>query len=145
MGKARDAIDRMTAALTSNDLQTVAECYCDNAVATTPDQGEVSGRAEIVEYLGRIVEAFPDAQYEYLAKHESGDVAIDEGYLTGTNTGDLTGPGGASIPATGRQVRIRECDVVAVDDEGLIREHRFYYDQMAFLEQLGLLPETAPE
>jgi predicted ester cyclase len=83
-------------------------------------------------------------QYEYLAKHESGDVAIDEGHFTGTNTGDIPGPGGESIPATGKQVRVRECDVVTVDDYGLIREHRFYFDQMELLGQLGLLPETTP-
>jgi predicted ester cyclase len=144
MGMARDAADRMTTALMSNDLKTVAECYADNAVAITPDQGEVSGQAGIVEYLGKFVEAFPDLQYEYLGKYESGNAAIDEGHITGTNTGDLFAPGGESIPATGKQVRVRECDVVTVDDDGLIREHRFYFDQMEFLGQLGLLPETTP-
>ena len=145
MGKARDAIDRMTAALISKDLKTVAECYGENAVAVTPDQGEVSGQAGIVEYFGELLSAFPDVQYDYLAKHESGNVAIDEGYFTGTNEGDLSGPGGASIPATGKQVRVRECDVVTVDDYGLIQQHRFYYDQLEFLGQLGLLPETTPD
>ena len=144
MGKARDAADRMTTALMSNDLKTVAECYADNAVAITPDQGEVSGQAGIVEYLGKFVEAFPDLRYEYLGKYESGNAAIDEGHITGTNTENLFGPGGESIPATGKQVRVRECDVVTVDDDGLIREHRFYFDQMEFLGQLGLLPETTP-
>jgi hypothetical protein len=32
------------------------------------------------------------------------------------------------------------CDVVIVD-YGLIREHHFYWDQLEFLGQLGLLPE----
>jgi hypothetical protein len=69
-------------------------------------------------------------------------VAIDEGYFIGANTGDLRMPGGESMPATGRQIQVRDCDVVVVED-GLIREHRFYYDQMEFLGQLGLLPETS--
>ena len=50
------------------------------------------------------------------------------------------GPDGQSVPATGKQIRVRECDVVIVED-GLIREHRFYFDQMEFLGQLGLLSE----
>jgi hypothetical protein len=67
-------------------------------------------------------------------------VAIDEGYIIGSNTGPLPGPSGGSIPATGRQVRVRSCDVVTVKG-GLITQHRFYYDQMEFLDQLGLLPQ----
>ena len=143
MGEARDTLDRMTTALMANDLKTVGECYCENAVAITPDDGEVNDRTGIVDYFGKVLQAFPDLHYEYLAKHESATVAIDEGYFTGTNTGNISGPDGESIPATGRQVRVRECDVVTVDDDGLIREHRFYYDQMEFLGQLGLIPETA--
>jgi hypothetical protein len=79
---------------------------------------------------------------EGAAKHESGNVAIDEGYFVGTNTGDLHAPNGDSIPATGKQVRVRDCDVV-VAEYGLIREHHFYWDLMEFLGQLGLLPEGA--
>ncbi len=37
---------------------------------------------------------------------------------------------------------MRDCDVV-VAEGGLIREHRFYFDQMDLLGQLGLLPEAA--
>jgi hypothetical protein len=49
MGEARDAADRMTAAVTtSRDLKELAECYSENAVAITPDQGELSGRESIL-------------------------------------------------------------------------------------------------
>ena len=141
MGEARELADRLTdAVMTLKDLEAIAACYSENAVAVTPDEGEITGRDGIVEYLGRFIEAFPDAQYEHLAKHESGNVAIDEGHFTGTNTGDLQGPNGESIPATGKQVRVRDCDIVVVE-YGLIREHHFYWDQMEFLGQLGLLPE----
>ena len=138
MGEARDLADRLTdAVMTLKDLEAVAACYSDNAVAVTPDRGKITGRDGIVEYLGQFIEAF-----EYLAKHESGNVAIDEGYFVGTNTGDLHAPNGDSIPATGKQVRVRDCDVV-IAEYGLIREHHFYWDQMEFLGQLGLLPEGA--
>jgi len=49
-------------------------------------------------------------------------------------------PSGESVPATGKQIRIRECDVVLVEG-GQITQHRFYFDQLEFLDQLGLLPE----
>ena len=83
MGEARDLADRLTdAVMTLKDLKAVAACYSDNAVAVTPDRGQITGRDGIVEYLGQFIEAFPDAQFEYLAKHESGNVAIDEGCLS---------------------------------------------------------------
>jgi len=144
MGQARDAADRMTAAVTtSRDLKALAACYSENAVAVTPDQGEITGREGITEYFRQLLDAFTDTQFEHIAKYESGNVAIDEGYFIGTNTGDLQMPGGKSMPATGRQVRVRNCDVMVVED-GLIRQHRFYNDQIEFLGQLGSLPETSP-
>jgi len=143
MGEAREAADRLTAAILSGgDDEAVAACYTEDAVAITPDQGKIFGRNGIAAYLRQFVNAFPDAQYDYIAKHESGNVAIDEGYFAGTNTGDLESPGGERVGATGKKVRVRDCEVMIVVD-GLVREHRFYFDQMEFLGQLGLLPETA--
>jgi ketosteroid isomerase-like protein len=142
MGEARDVADRMTAAVTtSRDLEALAACYSEDAVAITPDQGEITGRDGIIEYFRQFLDAFTDTQFEHIAKYEPGNVAIDEGYIIGTNTGALQARGGESFPATGRQIRVRECDVMVVAD-GLIQEHRFYHDQMELLGQLGLLPDT---
>src|SRR5688500_19124814 len=106
MGEAREVMDRITAALSeTKDFQAAAECYSTDAVAVTPDQGEISGRDAIAEYMRQFSDSFPDLRYEYLAKHESGNVAIDEGYVVGTNTGSLPLPSGESIPATGKQIQ----------------------------------------
>ena len=43
----REIMDRMTAAMTSKDLAALAACYAEDAVAVTPDQGELSGRDAI--------------------------------------------------------------------------------------------------
>ena len=142
MGEARDVMDRLTTAVSeTKDFQAAAECYSTDAVAVTPDQGELSGRDAIAEYLSQLTDSFSDLRYEYVAKHESGNVAIDEGYVVGTNTGPLPMPSGETVPATGKQIRVRSCDVVTVED-GMVTNHRFYFDQMEFLNQLGLLPET---
>jgi ketosteroid isomerase-like protein len=39
-------------------------------------------------------------------------------------------------------VTFRGCDALTVRD-GRIRSHRAYYDQLAFMTQLGLVPEIA--
>jgi predicted ester cyclase len=144
MGQARDALDRMTTALTSKDKEEQASCYAADAVAITPDEGEIAGPEAISNYLSQFGESFPDVGFEYSEKYEAGNVAIDEGFLTGTNTGPLHLPSGESLPPTGKSIRVRGCDVAHVEG-GLIVQHAFYFDQMEFLGQLGLLPESLSE
>jgi ketosteroid isomerase-like protein len=143
MGEAREVMDRLTKAVVNNDMEAAAKLYAMDAVAVTPDQGEIKGGDRIVaEYLGQFFDAFPDARYEALHAHESGNTAIDEGYFVGTNTGPLQGPTGESFPATGKSVRVRTCDIATVE-KGLVTSHRFYFDQMEFLGQLGLIEESS--
>lgn len=140
MGQAREVMDRLTDAIFSRDWEAVAGLYAPEGVAVTPDQGEVQGNRAIAEWSREFLEAFPDARYESVYAHESGETAIDEGYMTGTNTGPLVSPTGETLPATGRSVRLRACDIATVEN-GAITSHRFYFDQMEFLGQLGLTGE----
>jgi len=140
MGEARDVMDRATQLLTSRNLDELRNCYADDATAMAPDQGEIQGADAIIDWFRQLSEAIPDARYEPLYAHEAGDTAIDEGYFAGTNTGPLLVATGETIPATGKQVRVRSCDAVTVRG-GRIMSHRFYFDQMEFLSQLGLAPE----
>ncbi|MFE9767957.1 ester cyclase [Streptomyces sp. NPDC005808] len=141
MGQAREVMDRLTESLTSTpDLKAVGELFAADAVAVTPDAGEVHGRDNIVDYWRQMTDAVTDASYESVYAAEAGDTAIDEGFYTGTNTGPLPLPSGETLPATGKSVRIRGCDIATVED-GRIVSYRLYFDQMDFLGQLGLLPE----
>jgi hypothetical protein len=139
MSEAREVMDRMTEAAVAQDVDALAALYAVDAVATTPDAGELKGREQIAEYLAQFMAALPDGRYELVAGHESGNVAIDEGYMSGTNTGILSGPAG-EIPATLKPVRLRTCDIATVEN-GLITSHRFYYDQLEFFDQLELAPD----
>jgi len=141
VGEARKVLDRITGAMTSHDLEALGRMYAPDAVAVTPDQGEIRGREQIVNYLEQFNDAFPDLRFEPLHAHESGDTAIDEGFVVGTHTEPLPMPNGESLPPTGRQIRVRSVDVATVED-GAVTSHRFYFDQMEFLGQLGLLPDT---
>jgi len=137
MGEAREVADRLTEAMLGKDLQGMRDAYAADAVAETPDAGTIRGGEAIVAWLAGFFEGFPDAGYEAIAKHECDDVAIDEGFLVGTHTGPLSMPDGERIEPTGNAVRIRSCDVMEVRD-GVVASHRFYYDQMELLSQLGL-------
>jgi ketosteroid isomerase-like protein len=137
MGEARDVMDRATAAMERNDLEGVKALYASDAVAETPDEGTLHGAEAIARWLIKFAEAFPDASFEMINSLEVGDTAIDEGFFIGTNTGPLPMPGGESVAPTGNAIRVRSCDMATVKD-GVITSHRFYFDPMAFMTQLGL-------
>lgn len=137
MGEARDALDRLTKAVMGGDIEALADCYAEDVVVVTPEEGEVRGRAAAVEYFRVFSEAFSDVRWEEIGRHEAGNVAIDEGYFVGTHTAPLPNPGGEPIPPSGRAVRVRECDVATVEG-GRITSHHMYFDQMDFMRQLGL-------
>jgi ketosteroid isomerase-like protein len=136
MGQAREIMDRLTAAVMSGDGDALGQLYAADAVAETPEGPRLEGGAAIADYLLTFKRAFPDASHESAMKHEAGDTAIDEGYFVGTHTGALSTPEG-EVPPTGRKIRLRECDILTVRD-GVAVSHRFYYDQLDFLSQLGL-------
>jgi ketosteroid isomerase-like protein len=141
VGDAREVMDRVTEAVLKGDSEALKALYAPDAVAETPDQGTITGRDQIAAYLGEFSAAFPDASWEDLYKHETGDTAIDEGYFVGTNTGPMTGPNGDTIPATGKRVRAPRVRR-RVGREGVITSHRFYFDMLDWLAQLGLAPES---
>ncbi|MDQ3954781.1 MAG: nuclear transport factor 2 family protein [Actinomycetota bacterium] len=138
MGEARQVFDKFTAAMTRGDIDEVASLYAEEAVALSPE-GELQGRKEIAEYLRPFTEAFSEFRWEPLHDYEDANSALDEGWICGVHTGPLPGPDGQPVAATGKSIRLRECDAVTVEG-GLITSHRFYYDQMELLGQLGIIP-----
>jgi steroid delta-isomerase-like uncharacterized protein len=140
MGEARETMDRVTQAAMSGDVETLRGLYAEDAVIETPDQGTITGRDAIVEWISGFQKAFPDLTYEPLNEYEIGNTAIDEGAISGTHTGPLETPTGETVPPTGKRVRVRETDLATVEN-GKVTSHRFYFDQMEFLAQLGLVPE----
>jgi ketosteroid isomerase-like protein len=140
MNKPREVIDRVTKAAIKGHADTLRSLYADDAVIETPDLGTISGPDAIVEWNGAFRTAFPDLSWEPLHEHDAGNTAIDEGFVVGTHTGPLASPDGQSIPATGRGLRLRMADAATVEN-GLVTSHRFYFDQLDLLGQLGLAPE----
>lgn len=142
MGQAREVMDRLTEAITTADPKAIAELYAQDAVAVTPDGGELHGRDDIATYWRQMTQAVPDGSYEAVHSYEVGNTAIDEGIFSGRNTGPIQLPTGETLAPTQKEIRIRGVDFATVDDSGHIVDYRLYFDEMDFLGQLGLLPPT---
>ena len=135
----RELTDAITTAYNAHQLSKLTEFFRPDIVLVAPDAGELKGREQVAEYHRAFLQAFPDANVDVVAKHESGDTTIDEWIFHGTHTGPLSLPSGETIPATGKRVAVRGIDVVSYAD-GAVASHHAYFDQVQFLAALGLMP-----
>lgn len=79
--------------------------------------------------------AFPDSRTEILHIVAEGDLVIVHSMYTGTNTGPFMG-----MPATNKAVRVEQTDIIRFDAAGKGVEHWAVVDQLAMMQQLGLIP-----
>jgi steroid delta-isomerase-like uncharacterized protein len=96
------------------------------------------GPEQAIGFLKAFWEALPDAHIIARNQVAEGDTIALEGTLTGTHTGTFRAPQG-DIPATGNRIELRYAAVKKVRDGKVASEH-LYFDQLDFLQQLGVLP-----
>jgi predicted ester cyclase len=100
--------------------------------------GPMRGRASTTAYSAPFALAFPDSRHEIALLTGAGDVVLVEGVWTATHLGVLETPQGP-VPATGRSVASPFVVVMRASGDLMASLH-VYFDQLAFLAQLGLLP-----
>jgi steroid delta-isomerase-like uncharacterized protein len=137
----KELLDRYVELYNAGDLDACMELYAADAVQRMHD-GVFQGSDAIRERLARDLTAFADAKYVVETFFAEGDKFGDEWTFTGTNTGPFRLPDGTEIPATGGRVEIKGMEYVEVRD-GKIVVDNLYYDFMAAVAQLGLVPEGA--
>jgi predicted ester cyclase len=135
MSTARDVILKHIDAF--NDRDSDADPWAADAEMTAPG-AQISGRDNVLGFIGAFQEAFPDLRLEIHQLVSDGSAAAAEGIMTGTHRGVLHTPDGDVAP-TGRALALRWAAVYATGGDTLKSEHLFF-DQMDFLGQLGLLP-----
>jgi len=142
MAANKEILERYVELYNAGDLDACMELYAEDAVQAMHD-GVFEGREAIRERLARDLTTFPDITYTVISFFEQGDRFADEFVVAGTQTGPLPLPDGTEIPASGRRVEIRGMEFVEVRD-GRIVVDNLYYDSLAMLAQLGLVPLGVP-
>jgi steroid delta-isomerase-like uncharacterized protein len=137
----RELLERYVELYNAGDLDACMDLYAVDAVQRMHD-GTFEGRDAIRDRLARDLDAFADANYVVDSFVGAGDKFADEWTFTGTNTGPFRLPDGTEVPATGKRVEIKGMELVEVRD-GKIVVDNLYYDFMAAVAQLGLVPEGA--
>lgn len=124
-------------AIDTHDHDAVRDAYTDNVQILAPGT-ELQGRDAAAAWIEVFLRAFPDLNHEILATVQSGDAVAAEARFTATHTGPLASPSG-DLPPTGKPVALDYVDITRFADGRIASEH-IYFDQVAFLSQLGLLP-----
>lgn len=141
MSANRKLLDRYVERYNAGDLDAVMDLYAEDAVQLMPD-GTFEGQSTIRERLAQELNGFSDVAHRVESFVEQGDAFADEWTFVGTHTGAVALPDGSQLPPTGKRVEIRGMELVQVRDGRIVIDN-LYYDNMAVLAQLGLVPEGA--
>jgi steroid delta-isomerase-like uncharacterized protein len=129
-------------AFNQRDFDKVAERTTADAAITIVGSGDTfEGPEGARKYNLMWAEAFPDGHITIDNVIAAGDYVVVEFTGRGTHTGTLATPAG-SIPATGRSVTLKLCDVLELSGEK-VSSQRTYFDGASLLSQLGLTAEQA--
>jgi predicted ester cyclase len=113
----------------------MADPWSADSEMVTPG-GAMTGRDQVLAFLGVFQEAFPDGRLEIKQLLVDGSAAAVEGAFRGTHNGVLHSPAG-DIGPTGKSIEFRWAAVYRVEGDQLASEHLFF-DQLDFLGQLGI-------
>jgi ketosteroid isomerase-like protein len=140
MGAISDRARRLNAAVNAHDLNPIGDFYADDAEFIWPGLPALRGRQAVVAFYAELLGAFPDVKVTIKRIVEQGDTVAVEYESKGMNGGPLPLPGGQRLPATNREITVHAVSIGQVDGAGRIQAQREYFDQLAVLQQLGLVP-----
>ena len=141
MGDLRQIIEQHYQNVATANYAAEEEIFSPDAVNVDPGAGRLEGIAAFKAYEEGFRRAFPDGRLIMKSAVESGNTIATEGLFVGTHTGPMWTPNG-EIPPTYRKLELPFGDFFQFEN-GRIVSHHIYYDQIAFMMQLGLLPEPA--
>lgn len=119
-------------------LDSIEEFVLDDVIAHEPD-GDVRGVEELKQYLATYLAAFPDTSVTVEDVIAEGDKVVSRYTVRGTHQGTTDEYG----PPTGKQVVIDGITVYHFKG-GKLAEMWDRYDNLAVMQQLGLMPEAEP-
>ncbi len=136
-------VDAVTKALNDRDLDRFEGYHLESVIQRDPLNGELKGRKAIRASFEPFLNAFPDLRMVTERQFGSGDWITQLGHFQGTHKGPLEAPGGQTIPATNKFIRV-PIALVAKIEGGKFSEVNAYFDQMGMMAQLGLAQQGPP-
>jgi steroid delta-isomerase-like uncharacterized protein len=142
MGNLRPAVEQHYRDVKAQDWDGMRKMFASDVRIVMPGAPPMAGIDAFLEFGKTFATALPDAHMELKSTVEEGNTIIAQGLYVGTHNGPLATPNGNVIPPTGKRVELPFADVFEFED-GKVKNHTVYFDQMVLMQQLGLVPEPA--
>jgi len=130
-----NSIQRLYDLINAGDIDGFGRQLADDFVEHNENPGVPPTKAGTLQYFQMMVRAFPDLRMDVQDVIASGDKAVARLQVFGTHRGEFMG-----IPATGKSATVNLIDITRFSDDGLAREHWGVVDQLALMQQLGVIP-----
>jgi steroid delta-isomerase-like uncharacterized protein len=117
------------------DLDQINQRNFDKNITMVAKPENVVGIEAFKDYYTNFLKGFSDVEFDILDAYGQGDKMVKHWNFKGKHTADFFG-----IPATGKTVDIEGVTLVKMKDGKIAREQDFI-DNMAFMQQLGLVPD----
>ena len=133
------SIQRLYDLINAGDIDGFGRQLADDFVEHNDNPGVPPTNSGTLQFFQMLIGAFPDLRMDVQDVIASGDKAVARVRVTGTNHGEFMG-----IPATGKSGAMNLIDITRFSDDGLAREHWGVADQLALMQQLGVIPAGPP-
>jgi len=121
-------------------------CYADSVESEQVNSGQPPGKGidAVLASAKAFTGAFPDVKGTGELILVNGDTILSIYVLNGTHSGPLAGPGGQSMPATGKPIGFPQAHLIQTDATGTkVVKEEFYSDSATMMAQLGQSPNPA--
>jgi steroid delta-isomerase-like uncharacterized protein len=113
----------------------IDEVYAPNVVWHEPDQ-DIQGTEQAKQFVSMYKTAFPDLNVTVEDVIAEGDKVVTRVTIRGTHQGEIEEFG----PPTGRQVEAKGITISRIEGDKIVEDWDSY-DNLSFMQQLGLVPE----
>jgi steroid delta-isomerase-like uncharacterized protein len=130
-----NSIQHLYELINAGDIDGFGQQLADDYVEHDEIPGRPPTKEGVLQYFRFMLAAFPDMRMDVQDVIASGDKAVARLRVSGTHMGDFAG-----IPATGNPVSVNNIDIFRFSEDGLACEHWGVVDQLAMMQQLGVIP-----
>jgi steroid delta-isomerase-like uncharacterized protein len=134
-----NSIRRLYDLINAGDIDGFGRQLADDFVERNEVPGIPPTKEGVVQYFQMLLAAFPDLRMDVEDVIASSDKAVARVRVTGTHKGEFMG-----IPATDKSPAVNLIDITRFGDDGLAHEHWGVVDQLALMQQLGVILARPP-
>lgn len=122
----------------TQDWKRLHESHAKNIKVHYPDGSVTIGLDDHIKQLSPMFTFAPNTKIkEHPIRFGSGNYTAVTGYIEGTFSKPMMLPDGTSIPATGKSFKLPMC-TIGIWENGVMIEEHLFWDNQAFMKQIGL-------